>query len=65
MKILTLIQIKKALKSIDILPAIEQGFIAYSNGKAVVPPVGELIFKNPPGDVHIKYGYLIGTIITS
>lgn len=60
MKILTLIQIKKALKSIDILPAIEQGFIAYSNGKAVVPPVGELIFKNPPGDVHIKYGYLIG-----
>ena len=24
----------------------------------VVPPVGELIFKNPPADVHIKYGYI-------
>jgi len=24
----------------------------------VVPPVGEMIFENPPGDVHIKYGYI-------
>ena len=26
--------------------------------KAVVPPVGELVLQDPPGDVHIKYGYL-------
>jgi ornithine cyclodeaminase len=59
MKIINLDQIKEALKTIDIIPAIEKGFIAYSNGNAVVPPVGELLFKNPPGDVHIKYGYIL------
>lgn len=59
MKIIHLNQIKEALKTIDIIPAIEKGFITYSNGYAIVPPVGELLFKNPPGDVHIKYGYII------
>ena len=24
----------------------------------MVPPVGELVFEDPPGDVHIKYGYI-------
>ncbi|HEY1351856.1 MAG TPA: hypothetical protein VGF67_19730, partial [Ktedonobacteraceae bacterium] len=42
------------------MPALEQGFVAYSEGRAVVPPVGELLFADPPGDVHIKYGYLVG-----
>jgi len=44
----------------DIINSIEEGFVAYSQGKVVVPPVGELIFKNPPGESHIKYGYIIG-----
>lgn len=60
MKIINLNQIKEALKSIDIIPLIEKGFVAYSNGNAVVPPIGELLFENPPGDVHIKYGYIKG-----
>jgi len=60
MKVIGIDQIKEALQSIDIIPAIEAGFVAYSEGKAVVPPVGELIFHDPPGDVHIKYGYLAG-----
>ncbi len=51
-------QIKTVLKTIDPVDAIEQGFVAYSQGEVVVPPVGELIFENPPGDVHIKYGYI-------
>ena len=25
-----------------------------------MPPVGELLFENPPGDAHIKYGYIKG-----
>jgi ornithine cyclodeaminase len=37
---------------------IEAGFSAYSKGEVVVPPVGELNFEDPPGDVHIKYGYI-------
>ncbi len=52
-------QIKEVLKNIDPIIAIEDGFVAYSYGKAVVPPVGEMLFKYPPGDVHIKYGYIL------
>lgn len=52
-------QIKKVLEKIDPIQAIEEGFVAYSEGRVEVPPVGELIFKDPPGDVHIKYGYII------
>lgn len=60
MLILELDAIKKALETQDLLPAIEDGFAAYSEGNAVVPPVGELLFSEPPGDVHIKYGYITG-----
>jgi ornithine cyclodeaminase len=44
----------------DIVDSIEEGFVAYSQGKVTVPPVGELLFKDPPGDVHIKYGCIVG-----
>ena len=58
MKVYALAEIKRALQKIDVLPLIKEGFIAYSSGLTVVPPVGELLFDNPPGDVHIKYGYI-------
>ena len=54
-----LAQIKRVLKSIQAVPEVEKGFVAYSEGKAVIPPVGELQFKEPPGETHIKYGYLL------
>ncbi|MCP4214138.1 MAG: ornithine cyclodeaminase family protein [bacterium] len=57
-KIFNLEQIKKALESLDPIEAMGQGFCAYSMGKAVIPPVGELLFDSPPGDVHIKYGFI-------
>ena len=60
MKTLSLKEIKAALPSVDLMAEIEQGFVAYSQGRAVVPPVGELVMQDPPGDVHIKYGYLMG-----
>jgi ornithine cyclodeaminase len=56
--IITLPSIQEYLKTVDLLPLIEEGFIAYSSGQAVVPPVGELLFENPPGETHIKYGYI-------
>ncbi len=59
-EVVTLEKIKKALQGIDPLPLIEAGFVAYSRGKVVVPPIGEMIFSDPPGDVHIKYGYIRG-----
>ena len=42
----------------SLIRCIEQAFEFYSSGKAVVPPVGTLSFDSPPGDVHIKYGYV-------
>jgi ornithine cyclodeaminase len=60
MKIISLEQIKKALPSVKLMDEIEKGFVAYSRGESVVPPVGELVLQDPPGEVHIKYGYLKG-----
>ncbi len=56
MKMISLEQIKAVLPSLDLMPAIEAGFAAYSAGRALVPPVGELLLGK--GEVHIKYGYL-------
>jgi ornithine cyclodeaminase len=59
-QIFTREQIEGALEGLDVVSAVEEGFVAYSEGKVVVPPVGELVFDDPPGDVHIKYGYIRG-----
>ena len=58
MLILGLDEIREALAGIDPLPAIEEGFVAYSEGRTVVPPVGELAMET--GEVHIKYGCIKG-----
>ncbi len=57
-EIISLKEIRTLLKHIDVTAAMKEGFIQYSNGLTVVPPVGELLFEDPPGDVHIKYGYV-------
>ena len=60
MKIIEKDIILQIVKNLDLMSMIKDGFIAYSEGRSVVPPVGELSFKEPPGDVHIKYGYIKG-----
>ena len=50
--------IEKVIAPADVIAAVEAAFVAYSNGEAVIPPVGALEFEEPPGDCHIKYGYL-------
>jgi ornithine cyclodeaminase len=60
-KIIQLSEIKSLLKDIDVVAAMATGFTQYSNGNTVVPPVAELLFTDPPGDVHIKYGYIKNT----
>ena len=60
MQIISLEHIKSILPQVDLIQEIELGFKAYSNDLVVVPPVGELSFQSPPGDVHIKYGYIKG-----
>ena len=53
-------EIINAIEAINLIDIIEKGFVEYSKGNSVVPPVGELLLTDPPGDVHIKYGYIKG-----
>lgn len=50
--------IQSIVRDLDVVSAMEKGFIDYSNGKTVVPPVGELLFEKENGEAHIKYGYI-------
>jgi ornithine cyclodeaminase len=59
-RIISYEEINEALEQIDAVSEIEAGFAAFSQGRAVIPPVGELVFDNPPGEMHIKYGYIRG-----
>jgi ornithine cyclodeaminase len=58
--VLRLEQIKRSIVPAELLTSLEEGFLAYSRGQVVVPPVGHLDFDDPPGDCHIKYGCVRG-----
>ena len=54
-------QIEPVLPEIDLLAEMSRGFVEYAQGRCVIPPVGELLLDDdPPGEVHIKYGYVRG-----
>ena len=59
-RVLTLPELRAALADTDLVAVMEQAFVAYSEGRAVVPPVGELLLEEPVGEVHLKYGYVRG-----
>jgi len=42
----------------ELVTCVEKAFTEYSCNNAVVPPAGSLSFDDPPGDMHIKYGYI-------
>ena len=50
--------IERLLAGLDLVPLIEAGFAAYSEGRCNIPPVGELLLDK--GEVHIKYGCITG-----
>lgn len=58
--VLELAEIKSLVDTAQLIRDIETGFVLYSEGKVNVPPVGFLHFDDPPGDVHIKYGFVSG-----
>jgi ornithine cyclodeaminase len=43
-------QIEQVIRPKQVIAAMERAFVAYSNGEAVIPPVGQLDFEDPPGD---------------
>ena len=56
--VLELDEIQRLIDSPQLIREIEAGFVLYSEGRVTVPPVGFLHFDEPPGDVHIKYGFV-------
>ena len=58
--VLELDEIKRLIDIPHLIREIEAGFVLYSEGRVTVPPVGFLHFDDPPGDVHIKYGFVSG-----
>ena len=53
-------EIEAVLPRLDAVEAIAQGFMAFSRGDVAVPPVGELLFPENSGELHIKYGAVRG-----
>lgn len=58
--VLHLSEIQPLVEAGPLIEAMEEGFVLYSEGRVTVPPVGFLHFDDPPGDVHIKYGFVSG-----
>ncbi len=57
-RVVRLEEIRRAVDVPRLIDEVAEGFVAYSSGSVVVPPVGHLGFDAPRGDVHIKYGYI-------
>lgn len=50
-------EIEQRVGNLDVVALMEQAFAAFSKGEAVMPTPGELLIEDPPGEVHLKYGY--------
>jgi ornithine cyclodeaminase len=52
--------IRSAVVEIDVIGEMERAFVAYSRGLVDVPPVGELLFPEASGEMHVKFGAIRG-----
>lgn len=59
-RIFTRQAIERVILREEVLTAVEAGFVLYSLGEVSVPPTSQLRFAQPPGDVHVKTGYIEG-----
>ncbi len=57
MQLVTLDQLRQTFNHAAVREAVRQAFIGHAAGAYVVAPPGQLLFDQPPGDCHIKYGY--------
>ena len=59
-RVVTFEEIARVLPLVDAVGEVERGFVALSEGRVEVPPVGELLFPEANGELHIKYGAIRG-----
>jgi ornithine cyclodeaminase len=62
-RVVSLEEIESVVPRIDAVAAMERAFLAYSSGRATVPPVAEILFADPPGEAHVKAGYVAGDAV--
>ncbi|WP_397453355.1 ornithine cyclodeaminase family protein [Pseudomonas sp. NA-150] len=53
-------ELRTALLRKDMLSVVRDAFIRHAQSGVVAPEPGELLFSDPPGDCHIKFGYFKG-----
>lgn len=54
-------RLRPALDRPAVLAAVRDALIAQADGRVQSPLPGQLQFRSPPGDCHIKYGHLAGS----
>lgn len=59
MRIVSTEEIKRVLDFSRLVPALERGFIDYSQGRARSAPITNIDFPEANGEMHIKPGYLM------
>jgi len=59
MRIVPAAEIKRILNFGRLVPALERGFIDYSQGRARSAPITNIDFPEANGEMHIKPGYLM------
>lgn len=59
MRIVSTDEIRRVLDFGRLVPALERGFIDYSQGKARSAPITNIDFPEANGEMHIKPGYLM------
>ena len=57
MQLVTLDALRQAFDHDAVMTAVRAAFIGHARGEYVVAPPGQLLFDQPSGDCHIKYGY--------
>jgi ornithine cyclodeaminase len=58
MRIFSKEEIEKYISVPDLIEDIEKGFLRYSSGTVVVPPVGHMSLEAKRADLHIKYCHI-------
>jgi ornithine cyclodeaminase len=61
MQIIGIDELRPLLQRSKVIDAVRQALIWQAQGKVQSPLPGQLLFREPPGDCHIKYGHVAGS----
>ncbi len=59
MQIFTREQIETVINHKSLIDAVSEGYVLYTRRRVASPPIASMHFRYPPGEVQIKYGYIL------